>query len=80
MLYIRSHVKFSDGKLYWTGNVRCRTMEVAERDALHRITSYGAVAVVVSKPDGLGLWGYHKRRDILRFELENGSIKRIPLV
>jgi len=80
MLYIRSYCKYSNGKLYETRNVRCPSIAVAESNALQRIKSYGAVAVVISKPDGTLPWGSHKRRDILRFELENGSIKKIPLV
>ena len=80
MLYIRSYCKYSNGKLYETGNVRCPDIKVAESDALRRIEAYGAVAVVISKPDGTLPWGSHKRRDILRFELQNDRIKRIPLV
>lgn len=80
MVYIRSYCKYSNGKLYETRNVRCQNMKLAESNALQRIKSYRAVAVVISKPDGVLPWGSHKRRDILRFELVNDGIKRIPLV
>jgi hypothetical protein len=65
MPYIRSYCKYSNGKLYETRNLRDPNIKVAESNALQRIKFYGAVAVVISKPDGTTPWGTHKRRDIL---------------
>jgi hypothetical protein len=91
MFYVRSWCKWSDGDFYETRNVRYRELKAAEAGAIERLQNYRAMfrstgtlvdqCVIIARPMGRTTpWGSHKRKDILRFELVNDTVKRIALI
>jgi hypothetical protein len=81
MFYVRSFRTYPNDNTYETGSKSFPTLHLAESAAIERFSNGSAVvAVVVAKPNGTGDYGFQKRRDIVRFEREDGSIRKRALV